>query len=243
LEELTRILRLVTRVRAIDRELKVLENCVKLATGAEAQVFRCIFLGVEAVVKIRAPKPFLDPRIDLELRISRTRKEARALLKAMELGVRVPAPLWIDEDMGLLIVQYIDGELMREYVLKRGFCEDTCRYFEMLGEYLGRMHSEGLVHGDPTTSNAIVCSDGELYLIDFGLAEFSDVVDDKAIDVHIAFRAIESTHFVAEREFKDCFLRGYSRSYRDWQIVLKRVHAIRLMGRYVERSRRTVWSP
>ena len=240
MEALTRLSRLVEEVRTVDKVVKVLEMCEELSVGAEARVLRCKFLGIDAVAKLRLPKPFLDPRIDAKLRVSRTRKEARAILKALELGVRAPVPLWIDEESGLLIMQFVEGRLLRDYVVEKGWCDDTCRYFEILGEFLGKMHSGGLVHGDPTTSNAIINPLGELYVIDFGLAEFSNALEDKAIDVHITFRAIESTHFVAEQEFKNCFLRGYSRTYDRWRDVVARVREIRTMGRYVER-RRTVW--
>ncbi len=230
----------VDRILLGSSSMPIIERCVEIAVGAEARIYRCRFMGIDSVVKVREPKPYIMREIDAALRAKRVKVEAKAMARALELGVKVPLVLWVDVDKGFLIMEYIDGALLREY-LKQCSDEEACRYMTTFGEYLSKLHSSGLVHGDPTTSNAVVSTDGELYLIDFGLAEFSEVFDDYAIDVHIAFRAIESTHFDRENLLKRCFIQGYSKYMKESDLVLKRVEEIRLMGRYVERRKKTVW--
>jgi len=215
----------------------VVKDCEELAVGAEARLYRCTVLGV---IKVREPKPFMMQHIDAKLRARRTKVEARALLDAMKLGIRVPHVLWVDTDRGLLVMEFVEGRVLREAL--RDACDrDACRYLEILGEYLAKLHSAGIVHGDPTTSNLILSPSGELYLIDFGLAEYTSLIDDYAIDIHIAFRAIESTHFDRESVLKKCLVDGYSRYMSNASVVLRKVSEIRSMGRYVERRRRSVW--
>ena len=229
------------RIYGRNNEIPIIANCEPLAIGAEAKLFKCLFLGVPAVIKIRNPKPFLHPQVDAKLRSRRTRIEAKALVSAASLGIRVPRVLWVDLEGGVIIMEFIDGEPLRD-VLRRVGDEEACRYVETLGEYLSLLHSAGIVHGDPTTANALVPSDGSMYLIDFGLAEFTKMIDEYAIDLHIAFRAIESTHFDREELLKKCLVEGYSKHAKDVNLVLKRVSEIRLMGRYVEKRRKSVWA-
>ncbi|NPA96546.1 MAG: Kae1-associated kinase Bud32 [Crenarchaeota archaeon] len=220
-------------------EVDAISECRELATGAEARIFKCMFFGIPAVAKIRLPKPFIMPLIDEKLRSRRTRVEARALLDALRLGIPVPRVLWVDVDSGIIIMEFVKGEILRD-AINRSCADEACRYLYALGEYLAKLHNAGIVHGDPTTSNLLLSPSG-LYLIDFGLAEYTSLIEDYAIDIHIAFRAIESTHFDKESELKECLVKGYSEHMKGAQLVLRKVREIRAMGRYVERRRRSVW--
>lgn len=60
---------------------------------------------------------------------------------------------------------------------------------------MAKLHDGGLVHGDLTTSNMLLRDgDGQLVLIDFGLAFNSTLAEDKAVDLYVLERAITSAH-------------------------------------------------
>ena len=100
-----------------------------------------------------------------------------------------------------------------------------------VGQAVGKMHEVGIVHGDLTTSNLMLRGpakaaeagglgldsgkslDGEVVLIDFGLAIISTQDEDKAVDLYVLERAFGSTHPQAEGLFKDV-LRAYGESYK-----------------------------
>ena len=59
-----------------------------------------------------------------------------------------------------------------------------------IGEAIGRLHANGVMHGDLTTSNVMLHKNVDniqldlncLYIIDFGLSYISENLEDKAVD-------------------------------------------------------------
>jgi TP53 regulating kinase-like protein len=206
--------------------------------GAESEIRLGKFMGLEAIFKLRIPKAYMDPLLDLELRSARTRREAKAIAAAVKSGVRAPRLYAVFPSAGLIVMEYVRGVLLRDHV---GIAPDPSRALKASGALLARLHKAGIVHGDPTTSNYIVAGGGEVYLIDYGLATFSASVEDRAVDLHLFRRALESTHApVAARAYED-FIEGYrSVMGGESREVEERAEEIRKRGRYVE-ERRTVW--
>ena len=206
--------------------------------GAESEIRVGHFMGLEAVFKLRVPKPYMDPQLDLDLRSFRTRREAKAMAAAIRGGVRAPRVYAVFPSAGLIVMERIKGPLLKEYLHRgRGYGS----LLREAGSMLARLHMAGLVHGDPTTSNYIVAESGELYLIDYGLSSFSTSVEDRAVDIHLFRRALESTHATIAQEAFSEFLDGYKRIMgEEAGKVEERAEEIRLRGRYVEK-RRTVW--
>ncbi|RAH66854.1 serine/threonine protein kinase BUD32, partial [Aspergillus aculeatinus CBS 121060] len=116
-----------------------------------------------------------------------------------------------------------------------------------IGAAVGRLHAAGVIHGDLTTSNLIlrpasskkegegegegeVDLEGEVVLIDFGLASQSVQDEDRAVDLYVLERAFGSTHPRTEAFFAEV-LDGYRASYRGAASVLKRLEEVRLRGR------------
>jgi TP53 regulating kinase-like protein len=168
----------------------------------------------------------------------RTRREAEAILRALESGARVPKILAIYPSLGLLIIEYVEGPTLKTYIDQNGISEDLLLE---AGRILGLVHRAGVVHGDPTTSNYIVSKKG-LYLVDFGLAELKSDIESRAVDIHLFRRAVESTHTGLAVKAFDLFKRGYiDVMNKDGEEILRRAEEIRLRGRYVEARRKTVW--
>ena len=72
--------------------------------------------------------------------------------------------------------------------------------------------------------------DGEVVLIDFGLAAQSLQDEDKAVDLYVLEKAFGSTHPTAEDLFQEV-LNAYRTSYKGAQVVLKRLEDVRMRGR------------
>ena len=120
-----------------------------------------------------------------------------------------------------------------------------------IGRMVGRLHEVGVVHGDLTTSNMMlrpmtpitvngnssdhdgtneISLDGDIVLIDFGLAGQSVQDEDKAVDLYVLERAFGSTHPEAEDGFQEV-LRAYGGSSKGAKIVMKRLEEVRIRGR------------
>jgi len=72
--------------------------------------------------------------------------------------------------------------------------------------------------------------DGEVVIIDFGLAVQTVQDEDRAVDLYVLERAFGSTHPQAEGLFKEA-LRVYGESYKGAKVVLRRLEDVRQRGR------------
>lgn len=160
----------------------------------------------------------------------------------------VPAVLALDWEAGWMLMEWVEGQTVREVLERRKGSkrEETGSLMGKVGKAIGRMHEIGIVHGDLTTSNLMVrkCKkedsadqsengeqdEGEIVLIDFGLAGQNSQEEDKAVDLYVLERAFGSTHPEAEDDFKEV-LRVYGESYKGAMVVLKRLEEVRMRGR------------
>lgn len=215
-----------------------MDELVLIASGAEANLYRGRFLGYDVVIKYRVPKDYRDPNFDRLVRMERTLTEAKTMLVAMECGVLVPPILYVDVENALIVMEYINGILLRDAIPSiNGSLRE--KYLELLGSYVGKLHRNNVTHGDLTTSNVMVTPEGMMYLIDFGLSRISYEVEDKAVDIHLLIRSFESTHYSLTKELVKYFLRGYTSAVgTDFvNTIMSKVKEIRLRGRYVEERR------
>ena len=151
--------------------------------------------------------------------------------------------LALNAEEGWLLVEWIEGECVRE-ILNRGVQsgDGWRRVMRAVGREVGGLHSVGVVHGDLTTSNMMVRGggsgggggkgEGEVVLIDFGLAGQSSHEEDRAVDLYVLERALGSTHPEAGEEGFAEVLRGYGEGFPGGaKVVLKRLEDVRLRGR------------
>ena len=177
------------------------------------------------VFKRRIRKRYRIKEIDERIRRERTRREARIISEARRKGI--PTPVILDIFDYTLVMERIEGNLVGEVI--------TPRISERIGELVGILHRNGIIHGDLTTSNLILGSDNILYLIDFGLSSFDSSIEARGVDVHVFFQSLSAT-CESWKELKESFIKGYTRTLPDAPQVLTRVSEIEQRGRYVVRK-------
>lgn len=114
-----------------------------------------------------------------------------------------------------------------------------------VGRAVGRLHGAGVIHGDLTTSNMMLrrkegvapdeggqqhALDGEIVLIDFGLATQAMQEEDRAVDLYVLERAFGSTHPKEEKLF-DRVLEGYGETFKGAKATLRKLEDVRMRGR------------
>jgi len=192
----------------------------KIGSGAEA----VLYLDGNTVIKDRISKSYRIPEIDSKLRKARTRREAKVIEKLELIGVPGPKLILMDDSLMKISMSHIKGPKLRD-VLK----ENSTKLCREIGSKVGKLHANGIIHADLTTSNMILAE--EIYFIDFGLSFFSDKVEDKAVDLHLLDRALESRHFELYPECWKAVLKGYANSYSKSSSVLKRLEKVSSRGR------------
>ncbi|GAA5882821.1 hypothetical protein JCM16303_002476 [Sporobolomyces ruberrimus] len=158
--------------------------------GAEAKVYKTELYPTSPsptliLLKHRFPKQYRHPILDAQLTRQRLTSEARALVRCLKAGVRVPGLRVVDVKSGSLGVEWIDGWSVRE-VLGGGQEEDGLPendedeededeeeeediaelllakgvteddMLRSIGREIAKMHIAEIVHGDLTTSNMMI---------------------------------------------------------------------------------------
>lgn len=210
--------------------------------GAEASLFYGHWFGREVIFKYRIPKEYRVEELDKKIRTERTLSEGKALIKIKRYGLNVPQVYEIDAHNSTLIMKFIEGEKLKN-ILENLSENQKDKYFKKIGRDIAILHKNGHIHGDITTSNIIITNEEDIFLIDFGLHEYSDTVEDKSVDLHLFKRVLISSH---GKNFKFCFnafLNGYRSEYeqvnkQECNQIIKNINAIESRGRYIKPEER-----
>jgi TP53 regulating kinase-like protein len=207
-----------------------------LYKGAEAEIYLENWCGSMAVRKTRLPKPYRVQQLDAMIRRGRTIHETNLMHEARKLGVPVPAIQHIDPDTSSFVMDYLNGPTLKEelYVVSPETRRKQCN---TLGRTVALIHEGGIVHGDLTISN-VLCAESKLFLIDFGLGDFSTELEDRGVDLLLLSRAMKSTHIKFHEEIFSAFVNGYCASVgkRRGVETVGKMREIERRGRYFERG-------
>lgn len=203
-----------------------------LTLGAESAIYIVEYWGMTLALKWRPIKPYLHNEIDKLLRTSRTSRECKMLTFVRTLGIPTPAVHYVDISNHSILMDFIEGQQFKQLVgvSSKKKLTTLCREF---GKLLGIMHMSDVVHGDPTTSNAVVDTQSKMWLVDFGLAEKNATIEMKGVDMHLLRRAYETTHWDLQETMLESTMDGYIEISGDnAEPVLTRADRIRERGRY-----------
>ncbi len=210
-----------------------------ISKGAEAHIYKGMYLGYTIVYKKRVPKPYRPPEFDINLRIKRTINEARMLYYARKFGIHAPTLFNYNVTETSIIMEYIGGDVFSKKLRKGVTSEFIEEMFYKVGVLLGKLHLNNIAHGDFTTSNIIVTEEKIPFIIDFGLSKRTSDIEEFAIDLHLMFRSIESTHYDIVEISKNSLLEGYISvvGEKTAKKIYNKVVEIRRRGRYVKERR------
>lgn len=225
--------------------MNLLSDFELLRQGAEARIYHGNYLGQKAIIKERFSKKYRHPDLDTKLTKERVKAEARALIKCKKIGVRTPTLYLADEEY--LIMEYLQCPTARDYIRqvlassdKNEQREILFKVAECIGQMLGKLHKNNIIHGDMTTSNVLLENVNETFsnvnvnkinvcVIDFGLGSTEGSAEDKGVDLYVLERALISAHPNTEFMFQ-VILQTYQNEVNDQQ-VMKKYEEIRLRGR------------
>jgi TP53 regulating kinase-like protein len=206
-----------------------------VAKGAEADLYLIEWNRLKALRKVRKAKKYRHPELDYQLRKTRTNHEADIIQRAKKHGVSTPLLYQVDNENGLIVMEYIEGIKIRDLVDQLND-EERKKLFRWIGYYAGILHRSGIIHGDLTTSN-IIKSGERIVFIDFGLSEVNYEIEKRGVDLNLMNRMLTSTHFRYKKELLDAFTKGYKESMGDKaEEALTRMIEVSKRGRYSEKN-------
>jgi len=140
----------------------------KLGEGGMGEVYRASDsrLGREVAIKLLPPALASDPE-----RMARFEREARILAALDHPGIASIFGLEEAEGRQLLIMQLVEGETLDERVGRaRVEANEAIAIAAQIAEALESAHEKGIIHRDLKPANVKVTPDGQVKLLDFGLA-------------------------------------------------------------------------
>jgi TP53 regulating kinase-like protein len=202
-----------------------MKDRILLKKGAESELYLIDWHDAHAISKVRIAKAYRNSSIDIPLRKRRTLHEASILSQVKFFGINTPFIYFLDINNFEIIMEYIEGKTIKDF-----FYSDLCIN---IGEIVGTLHCNNIIHGDITTSNFIISLNGAIFIIDFGLSFFSERYEDKAADIRLFKEILTSFHVEDfDKSFKN-FYDGYKKICGSiTSKVFKTVGEIEKRGRY-----------
>lgn len=199
-----------------------------IAKGAESNIVKSSYLGRDAVLKNRISKNYRIPEIDNKIRKARTKLEAKLLSDVKKAGVVTPILYDVDLHDKTILMEEIKGDLVKDIIN-----EDLA--YE-IGENIAKFHNLNIIHGDITSSNMMVNDKNQLIFIDFGLGRYSDLFEDKSVDLLVLKKSLQSIDYNTAIKIFDKVLEGYADEYKDDSLnreqIIKKINEIESRGRY-----------
>ena len=127
-----------------------------IAQGAEARVYRTVFMGRDCICKERFPKKYRLPVLDHELTQRRMKQEIRSMSRCKREGIDAPCVYYCDEPALRVYMELVPGPTVKQFLFDA--TDDAARLgiANRMGRTIARLHAADLVHGDLTTSNMII---------------------------------------------------------------------------------------
>jgi serine/threonine protein kinase len=143
----------------------------QLGQGGMATVYKAYHPALERYVAIKALHPAF---MEEEGFLARFQREARVIAKLEHPNI---VPIYdFSEHKGrpYLVMKYIEGETLKARLARSSLSDsEKLEIIEAVGKALSFAHKKGIFHRDIKPSNVLLCSDGSIYLADFGLARIA----------------------------------------------------------------------
>lgn len=164
-----------------------MEGMELIAQGAEARLYKGLYLGKTTLLKERFVKNYRHSELDTRLTKDRIRAETRAIIRAKAAGkiarasprlslftfflffifkgIATPALYLVDLDRRRIYMEYVENATVLKQFIDKNITGKTNvdHLLDFIGRGLGtliaRMHSKHIIHGDLTTSNILLKND------------------------------------------------------------------------------------
>ena len=145
----------------------------KVGSGGMADVYEAFDLVEEGrivAIKVLKPEYSSDPQY-----LRRLSREAQAMVSLKNDHVVSLFDMGTDGDIHYLVLEYVDGRTLREYMDEVGKLEpqEAVAIVCDVLDGLAHAHKRGLIHRDVKPQNIMMTEEGVIKLTDFGIAKFA----------------------------------------------------------------------
>src|SRR5262249_14504593 len=144
----------------------------KLGEGGMGVVYKArdTHLDRPVAIKVLTPEAASNPA-----RRQRFIQEARAASALDHLNIITVNDMAEAEGQHFIVMQYVAGKTLRELLRHGGLpLNETLRYAIQAADALAQAHAHGIVHRDLKPENIMVTEQGQVKVLDFGLAKLAE---------------------------------------------------------------------
>ena len=165
--------------------------------GGMANVYRAMDLKEQRTVAVKILK---EECTESEEMVRRFKNESKAISILNHPGIVKVYDVSVTDKIQYMVMEYVDGITLKEYLSLRGgplTWKETLHFIIQVLEALSHAHSKGVVHRDVKPQNIMLQSNGQVKLMDFGIARFS-----QAENYALGDKAIGSVHYISPEQAK-----------------------------------------
>ena len=165
--------------------------------GGMANVYRAMDLKEQRTVAVKILK---EECTESEEMVRRFKNESKAISILNHPGIVKVSDVSVTDKIQYMVMEYVDGITLKEYLSLRGgplTWKETLHFITQVLEALSHAHSKGVVHRDVKPQNIMLQSNGQVKLMDFGIARFS-----QAENYALGDKAIGSVHYISPEQAK-----------------------------------------
>ncbi len=173
-----------------------------IGVGGMAVVFKAFDMLMNRAVAIKMLKEEIAGE---EESVKRFVNESKAVAMMSHRNVVSIYDVNVREDIKYIVMEYIEGITLRNYMSKRGCLtlREIISYTEQILLALSHAHSKGVVHRDIKPQNIMLLKSGIIKVTDFGIAKLPNAetvtVTDKAIGTVYYISPVQASGEVIDR--------------------------------------------
>ena len=186
-----------------------------IGSGGMANVYKAVMLGrngpvpagTVVAVKVHRQEYTHDPEL-----VRRFKNESKAISLLNHPNIVKVYDVSVNDQLQYIVMEYVDGMTLREYLNERGgklTSRETVHFISQILKALEHAHANGVVHRDIKPQNIMLLDNGQLRMMDFGIARIS-----RAENQLLSGKAMGSVHYISPEQAKgdetDCTSDIYS---------------------------------
>lgn len=169
-----------------------------IGRGGMGVVFKAMDMSLEKIVALKMIDPFLARDENF---LKRFKTEAKALAKLENRNIVAVYALRETPKGLFMVMEYVPAKTVSELMRDEGkhSIKEIILIVNQLLNAIGHAHSVGVIHRDIKPNNILLCDDGTVKVMDFGLAK---VAQDHGAQSTVTYAAAGTLYYMSPEQIK-----------------------------------------